>query len=454
MSDTNNWDPALGVLSKRSMADSRMATFSTPLTTNADEPITTRFSARMQMAANEHPFLRFALPFIRTPTNLLNFALARTPASLGNLKKAFGQLSEEVISRDPNIRNDAMGRLAFASAVTVTVGAAAASGVITGGGPKSKTERDLKIQTGWQPYSIKIGNTYYSYRRNDPFASIIGLVADSVESFMNSDQKGKDQVDSTANAIVIALARNITNKTYLTGITNIANAVSNPEQFGRTLVNQYVGSLSPFSGLTSQSISTVADDPVIRDVQTMSDAVRSKIPFLAEKVAPRRNMFGEPITKPSAIGPDMVSPLVYSDVKDDLVLKEMDMLGHGFTPPKAQRGAVDLTEFKTKSGQGAYDRWLELHGQVKIGGRTLKEAMTREIKSKAYQKLTPITNQDYESPRIRQLRQVITEYREAAYRQLLKESPELRNAMRIDFANKRALRMGRSAQELMDLGNR
>jgi len=165
-------------------------------------------------------------------------------------------------------------------------------------------------------------------------------------------------------------------------------------------------------------------------------------------------MFGEPITKPAAIGPDMVSPYVYTEVKDDLVLKEMDMLGHGFTPPKPKRGAVDLTEFKTKTGQGAYDRWLELHGQVKIGGRTLKEAMAREIKSKAYQKLTPVTNQDYESPRIRQLRQIVSEYREAAYRQLLKESPELKNATRIDFANKRALRMGRSAQELLDLGNR
>ena len=455
MADTNNWDPSLGVLSKRAMSETRMATFSTPLTTGADEPLTTRFSARIQMAATEHPFIRFALPFIRTPTNLLNFALDRTlPISLLNLRKAFKEVSEQAISRDPNIRNDAVGRLAFASAITLTVGAAAAAGVITGGGPKSKTERDLKTQTGWQPYSIKIGNTYYSYRRNDPFASIIGVVADTMEAFQNNDQKGQGFIDSSVNAIVVAIARNITNKTYLTGITNISNAISNPEQFGKTLVNQYVGSLSPFSGLTSQSISTIADDPVIRDVQTMTDAIRAKIPFLAEKVAPRRNMFGEPITKPAAIGPDMVSPYVYTEVKDDLVLKEMDMLGHGFTPPKPKRGAVDLTEFQTKTGQGAYDRWLELHGQVKIGGRTLKEAMAREIKSKAYQKLTPVTNQDYESPRIRQLRQIVSEYREAAFRQLLKESPELKTAMRIDFANKRALRMGRSAQELLDLGNR
>jgi hypothetical protein len=37
---------------------------------------------------------------------------------------------------------------------------------------------------------------------------------------------------------------------------------------------------------------------------------------------------------------------------------------------------------------------------------------------------------------------------------LLKESPELTRADRLDFANKKALRMGRSAQELFDLINR
>jgi hypothetical protein len=76
------------------------------------------------------------------------------------------------------------------------------------------------------------------------------------------------------------------------------------------------------------------------------------------------------------------------------------------------------------------------------------------IGSRDYQKLSPASTDDYDSPRIRQIRTTISKSREEAYKQLLKESPELRQASRIDFANKQALRMGRSVQELIDLGNR
>jgi hypothetical protein len=102
----------------------------------------------------------------------------------------------------------------------------------------------------------------------------------------------------------------------------------------------------------------------------------------------------------------------------------------------------------------AYDRWLELHGKVQIGGKTLRQSLLKLIGSRDYQKLSPVSTDDYDSPRIREVRTMISKYREAAYKQLLKESPELNQASRIDFANKQALRMGRSAQELLDLGNR
>jgi len=455
MADSKNWDPELGVLSDRAMSQARYATFSTPLTNDPNAMLTTRLASRIQAAANEHPLIRFALPFIRTPTNLLNFTLDRTfVVNLPASRQAFGEMSAALMSKNPHVKNDAMGRLAFSAAAAFTVGTAAFSGVITGGGPKNKNERDMKMQTGWQPYSIRIGDKYVSYRREDPFASIIGLVADVVEGYQYADEKGAVGLDKALNTIVLAISRNITNKTYLTGITNISNAISNPEQFGQTLVNQYVSSLVPFSSALSQSISTVADDPVMRDTRTMLDAIRAKIPFLAEQVAPKRNILGEAVTRPSSVGPDMFSPLTYTEVKDDKILQEFNLLGHGFTPPKEQRGAIDLTTFSTRSGQQAYDRWLELHGTVRVGGRTLREALLREINSRGYQRLSPASTEDYDSPRIRQLREVIATYREAAYRQLLREAPELDRASRLDFANKQALRMGRSAQELFDLGNR
>jgi hypothetical protein len=456
MNNQKNWDSKLGVMSERALDSARQTTFSTPLSTDPTAPLTTRLAARMQAAANEHPVIRFLLPFIRTPTNLLNFTLSRTlPVSgMHDLRLAYKEYGALLNHTDASIRADAAGRLAFSFALTTTVYMAASGGKITGGGPKNKGERDTLIQAGWQPYSIKVGDKYYSYKREDPFSSMLGLVADLTEGYKYAEARHMDSLGGATNAVVLALARNITNKTYLTGITNVTNALSNPEQFGPTLVNQYVSSLVPFSSALDQSKSTVADDAVLRDARNMVDAIYSKIPFLAEQVNPQRNVLGEAMTKPAGLGPDMFSPVTYTQVTDDVILAEFGLLGHGFTPPKPNKGAVDLTQFKTSSGQEAYDRWLELHGTVSIKGQTLRQALVKTIKSRDYQKLSPDTTDDYDSPRVRVIRGIISKYRASAYERLLKESPDLKQADRLDFANKQALRMGRSAQELFDLVNR
>lgn len=456
MNDPKNWDSKLGVMSQRAIDSARQTTFSTPLTTDPSAPVTTQIAARMQAAANVHPVIRFLLPFIRTPTNLLNFTLSRTLPVNGmhDLRLAYKEYGKLLNHSDAAVRADATGRLAFSFALTTGVYMAASGGKITGGGPKNKGERDTLMQAGWQPYSIKVGDKYYSYKREDPFSSMIGLVADITEGMKYADERHMDALGGATNAIVLAVARNITNKTYLTGITNVTNALSNPEQFGPTLVNQYVSSLVPFSAALDQSKSTVADDAVLRDARNMVDAIYAKIPFLAENVTPQRNVLGEAMTKPTALGPDIFSPITYTQVTDDQILAEFGLLGHGFTPPKATRGALDLTQFKTAGGQEAYDRWLELHGAVKVRGQNLRQALLKTIKSRDYQKLSPATTDDYDSPRVRVLRGIISKYRAAAYEQLLKESPDLKQADRLDFANKQALRMGRSAQELFDLANR
>jgi hypothetical protein len=290
---------------------------------------------------------------------------------MANAKAGFGEYRSLLTHADASVRADAAGRFAFATASLATFGMLAASGVITGGGPKNKAERELKIQSGWQPYSIRIGDTYYSYRRLDPFSSMLGLVTDIVEGYQYADDRSIPLLDAALNASILSVARNLTNKSYLTGITNVSNALSNPEQFGQMLANQYVGSMVPYSSALSQSVFSVSGDPIARDVRTLVDAVRAKIPYIAEGVAPKRNILGEVIETPNrgVRGLALLNPVSYTDVTDDKILQEFDLLGHGFTPPKEQRGALDLTTFKTTGGQQAYDRWLELHGQVKIGAR-------------------------------------------------------------------------------------
>ena len=73
-------------------------------------------------------------------------------------------------------------------------------------------QKAAMLANGWQPYSINVGGKWYSYRRLDPFASLLGPVADFVEL---SKQIPSTDRDKLCAAVVTALASNLINKTYL-----------------------------------------------------------------------------------------------------------------------------------------------------------------------------------------------------------------------------------------------
>jgi hypothetical protein len=72
-------------------------------------------------------------------------------------------------------------------------------------------QKAAMLAQGWRPYSINVGGKWYSYRRLDPFASLLGPVADFVElkQIRSTDR------DKLGAAVVTALASNLINKTYL-----------------------------------------------------------------------------------------------------------------------------------------------------------------------------------------------------------------------------------------------
>jgi hypothetical protein len=456
MADSNNWDEDLGVLSDRAMDYSRYATFTTPLTVGEGGRIS-RVSARIQQLAEESTIVRFVMPFIRTPTRILEFALDRTiPGQASNLRNAFGELKGQMTHAQRSVRDEAMGRVAFAVMSTYGLFHLIQGGNITGDGPSNPTERDAWLQAGNQPYSIKFGDKWISYRRLDPFASMMGLVVDTVESYSTATERQRPQFNSVVNAIIVGIANNFTNKSYLTGVSSLLEAIKDPERYGDKLVHQYVSATVPFSSALRQAKAGFADDLVVRDIRSMLDAVRNTVPGAATAVMPRRNMFGEPVERSSKIGfgVDTFSPITYTTVKDDLIMKELDLIGHSFDSPREVRNGMDLSAIVGKSGQTAYDRWLELHGSVKVGGKTLRQAMTRTIRSRPYQMMSPETTDMYESPRVRALRTLVEKYRAAAFKQLMREFPEVDQGVNRDFATKRALKTGRPVQELMSLANR
>ena len=427
-----NWNASDGELAKRARATAREATFTTEL--RSDRAGLEGISAKVQVLVGQHPSLRILIPFVRTPTNLTLFFAQRIPISgvmynIPHLSEISTRFQRDITSGDPVRRAQALGRMSGGTLITMSAIVAAGTGILTGSGPKDPEERAYLAKSGWQPYSIKVGDTYISYRRMDPFATFFGVVADLHEAYANAEDAQKSVIEVTLKGVVAAVANNIANKTYLTGLVRAANAVSDAERYGADWLEQTIASFVPSA--LSQTQDILGMDPVMRDVQTIADAIRNRIPGIAENVAPRRDVLGEPLRRSRILGAVPPAwPFSYSKVNNDIIAQELAQLGAGFTPPRAMRNDVDLRAYVNRKGQNSYDRWQELTGQVRLGGRTLRESMEQLIQSSGYQRTDPTSVEGYDSPRVGMLRKLISRYRDAAFRQTMQEFPDLMEAER------------------------
>ncbi|WP_299195111.1 hypothetical protein [uncultured Litoreibacter sp.] len=410
---------------QRGLDHAREATFTQDLRAGS-------ISRGIQNLTNKHPALKLILPFVRTPTNLIKAGVQRTPL----IRRLSHSLDADIKSGDPRRVAAARGKLATGSLLWTSAILLAQEGKITGSGPKDPNQRRLLMETGWRPYSLVVeddagGRKYVEYRRMDPFAMFFGIAADVADIGGQLDDMTLGDV---ALASVIALTNNITSKTYLTGLSDAINAMNDPQRYGQQLLNNYASSMVPMSaGLRELR---KRKDPALRDVRSVVDAVTNTLPGYSETLPARRSWItGEVIHYPKGWGAEMISPIgeafasanpiVAGAWKEDPVLDELANLEFSFSPPTRSINGVDLSPQQ-------YQRLLELHGTVKNGSRTMMDELAKLFETAAYDKEReryPDGADPSLNPRIRAVRKVISGYRRAARAELVKEFPELKQAL-------------------------
>jgi len=376
-----------------------------------------------------HPWMRIITPFIRTPVNIAKYTLERTPLVNVAMNQVRADLRAGGVKSELALAKMAMGGMIFGSATALAM-----NDMITGGGPKNKDLKDLLRTTGWQPYSLKIGDTYISYSRFDPMGFILGLAADLKEK--GGELKDGD-IDSLATAGVVALHDTFVNKTYLSGVANLMNAIDDPGRFSTNYIQRLAGSLVP-AGLGQLARQF---DPTLREINSAADAIYAKLPGFSDTLPPRRNIWGEPIQMEGALGPDLISPFYKSSAIHDSVVNEMERLDlsvrmwpkyvYGtrpttspFAPEDAKRGINLLPE--------EYNRFVELAGrELKIDGANLHERLQKTIDSQAYKTLSKDSKETT-------IRQIFNAYGNAAEKRLILETPELQDAIKQKEAERMA----------------
>jgi len=281
------------------------------------------------------PGLRFLTPFVRTPYNIVTYAFERTP--FARLQKKY----KDAIEAGGPEADIARARMYLGTSISMGVAMLAADGMITGRGPSDPRERAVLMETGWQPYSIKIGDTYYGYNRFEPVGILFGVSADLSEigSYVgNNKNTVLEDAEIIGTMLAMSITENITNKTFLTGISDLVEAISDPGRYAPNAIRRFLAS----------SIPTVAyyerkdQDPYLRDVRSITDAFLNRLPGQSEKLALKRNILGEP-RKYSKGALGKFSPTRESKLNNDPVFNEFVNLGYAPSKPSRQIGGVDLT---------------------------------------------------------------------------------------------------------------
>ena len=298
--------------------------------------------------------LEWAVPFVQTPANVAKEMLRLTPAApiIGEWRAA--------IAEGGVARNKAIAEMVVGTAVGTAMFSFASSGSISGSGDPDPRKRAVQMAAGWQPYSVKIGDTWYSYQRLQPVGTLIGMAADMADAW---EHLTPDESDKIPKILSTAFANAITNQTFLQGITNIINAISDPNRFGPRFVQGLAGSLVP--GIVAQPAQMM--DPYKREVDSVMDAVKNRLPGMSETLRPKRDAYGEPIPANDRFGE--ISPITMMKASNDKVRMEAARLGIGVSkaPDHIQLpsgkdpklGRVDLTSeqrdiFADKAGHMAY----------------------------------------------------------------------------------------------------
>jgi hypothetical protein len=378
------------------------------------------FARFIQQAAETHPLLQMVVPFIRTPANIAQATIERSPLGWGKAIRVYRQFLDGKVSRGEVA--DAIAKPLLGSTIIGGFMAYAASGGMTGSGPTDPDEKNLLRETGWQPYSFVLpgpdGKIYVPFNRFEPVSSLLGFAADMAE--IRDQKKAGDIFDKALGSVI----ENLASKTYLTGLSSAGALISRPKQFAGEWVRQISRGLVPnIIGRMSQAV-----DPVLRDVrpqegglaglpETALKTFASRLPGVSTLLPARRSATGKEITREGVgFGPfDSAARFALpvqpsAETKDAEVEKLLVQIGYVPAQPSRERtvkgrkvrvGDEDYeklqraNEWATKEIQKRYmgnARFDRLPDTMEEGGKQSKEYYIRRVFDGARERTAAILN--------------------------------------------------------------
>ncbi|MEG1754369.1 MAG: hypothetical protein RR234_10705, partial [Christensenella sp.] len=217
-------------------------------------------------------FGNIILPFTKTPANLMKAIVEYSPIGLTkalitdlrlfNLAQSRGEVTPMLQKKAVN----GIGKGVTGTILMLLGYFMAAVGIITGSAPKDKDMAAYqKNVLGIQPYSIKIGNKYYSYAWAEPVGSVLSVAADIAKGVSQKDSEAvKEGLLGALQGVVNMVSTGgnlIFEKGVLQGVVDVfkaddkieallAEAAELPSQLIPTIIKQFADITDPISRRT------------------------------------------------------------------------------------------------------------------------------------------------------------------------------------------------------------
>lgn len=288
----------------------------------------------------------FIVPFTQVPASIATRIFQRTPVGTATelvkqIKKVRdgGQFDQRAMSQ-------AIGEGAFGTAVLASGYSLANSGLLTFGFPEDQKERELWEAEGKQPYSLRIGDRWYSLNYLQPFGTLLAIGGQAASDVKN----GSNLVEATSNAVATA-GQSVMNQSFLKGVSGVLDAIDDPKRYASNWVENTAGSIVPNA---VRSLARSAD-PLQRDANGPIEGLQSTIPGLRQSLPAKQDMFGNDLQAKDNFANQYLNPLRPSIAKDsDPTVAELRRLyegDEGVLPTQARKDAfkdVSLTDTQVK----------------------------------------------------------------------------------------------------------
>lgn len=302
---------------------------------------------------------KYVIPFVRTPSNILSYGFERTP-----LAPLMGSVRES-IKKGGSEAAEVYAKMAGGSMIMAGISVATLDGKVTGSGPSNWDERRALEETGWRPYSIKVGDKYVSYERFEPIASLAAYSADITSIMGQVDDEGSDELVAASLA---AFAKNLGSKTYLSGMMQFVDVMNSgsPKKIEKYVQKMTSGIIQPaFSSVVKKGNNYFDDikrdytpDDVNGFLKSTFMLAAENIPGMGRTAPPLRDAWGEKMHYSSGIAPilDATSPIRMSADKNDPVNL---MIADNRIPLSLPSRELDGVKLTNKE----YSRYSEIAGK-------------------------------------------------------------------------------------------